>query len=507
MPWVPLPPPDDDLIYLVMVDRFEDGAPNDAAVDRSDPQAWHGGDLAGVTGRLDHLDALGVKTVWLSPVFRSQQEPFGGWGAFHGYWVVDPTTIEPRFGSMADLRDLSDALHARGMRLVLDVVYNHVGWESPLRDEHPDWFHAEEAIDDWSDPRLIVEGTVHGLPDLAQEREPVYDWMLQWSLALIEAAQPDGFRIDAVRHLPAPFLERLASDLQAAAPGLELIGELYEGDPAKVGAAWADLDVDRLFDFPLHFALVEVLCGGAPAGRLASLVSADVHYADPLAMVTFLDNHDRPRILSSCDDDEGRVSEALELLFALRGTPALMWGTEAPLAGTEEPENRADMRFEELGLAQRIADLAAWRAGSDAALHGDTRVIELEDRRLVIERRTATQVLTITVQDGEVTTELSDPVPSAPTTAEPAWVTLSPVGELSSGERLVVVGSHEALGAWSVEAAPTGPTRFQVPAGSVLAYKLVRVAHDGTVTWEDGDDRYLLVPAAGAARVVRWGER
>lgn len=505
MPWVPLPPPPDDLVYLVMVDRFEDTAPNPGPVDLDDPQAWHGGDLAGVEARLDHLEGLGVKTVWLTPVFASQQEPFGGWGAFHGYWVTDPTALDPRFGTMDDLRSLSDALHARGMRLVLDVVYNHVGWESPLRDEHPEWFHPERPIEAWDDPVEVVEGTVHGLPDLAQEDDEVYAWLLDWSLELVEAAQPDGFRIDAVRHLHPDFLGRLQADLQEAAPGLELIGEIYEGDPVRFAEAWRATGVDRLFDFPLHFALVDTLCGGANPGRLAAMLAADRHYADPSGLVTFLDNHDRPRILSACGDDVAKVGEALELLFALRGTPALTWGTEVPLAGAEEPDNRADMRWDGLDLDETIQVLARWRAGSEAALHGETRIALLDDEQLVIERRSEHQLLTITVRDGFVDTALTPASQAVPTEAM-AWVTLAPVAELGSGEQLKIVGSHEPLGSWSVDAATAGPLRFQVPADSVLAYKLVRVAHDGTVTWEDRPDRYLHVPATGVARVARWGE-
>ena len=505
MPWVPLPPPPDDLVYLVMVDRFEDAAPNPGPVDLDDPHAWHGGDLAGVETRLDHLEALGVKTVWLTPIFASQQDPFHEWGAFHGYWVTDPTRLDPRFGDFDDLRSLSDALHARDMRLVLDVVYNHVGWESPIREQHPGWFHDERPIERWDDPVEVVEGTVHGLPDLAQEQEEVYAWLLDWSLALVEAGRPDGFRVDAVRHLHPDFLGRLSADLQETAPQLELLGEVYEGDPVAFAAAWEQARVDRLFDFPLHFALVDTMCGGSSPGRLAAMLAADRHYADPSALVTFLDNHDRPRILSACGDDVGKVGEALELLFALRGTPALTWGTEVPLAGAEEPENRADMRWDDHALDETIQVLAKWRAGSEAALYGATRIASLTDDELVIERRSEHQLLTITVKDGHVDTALTPASGPAPE-QDLAWVTISAAADLASGETLKIVGSHEPLGSWSVDAAPSGPLRFQVPADSVLAFKLVRVAHDGTVTWEDREDRFLHIPATGVARVVRWGD-
>ena len=176
-----------EVLYFVFVDRFANGDPsNDGDIDPTDLQAWHGGDLAGVRSRLDHLENLGVTRVWLSPVFASRQEDFHGWGAFHGYWITDPEKIEPRFGTEDELRALADDLHDRGMKLDLDMVWNHVAWEAPVRTDHPEWFHPDTPIEDWEDPLQRTQGWVHGLPALAQEQPEVAHWLSTISLAWLE---------------------------------------------------------------------------------------------------------------------------------------------------------------------------------------------------------------------------------------------------------------------------------------------------------------------------------
>lgn len=161
-------------IYFVMVDRFANGdRSNDGDADPRDPQAFHGGDLAGLTARLDWLQGLGVDTVWLSPVFSMRTQKWHGYGAFHGYWTWDLSRVEPRLGDEAQLIALSNELHRRGMKLVLDLVLNHVGPEAPLLTSRPEWFHHNGGVTDWNDPVQLTTFDVHGLPDLATERDDV----------------------------------------------------------------------------------------------------------------------------------------------------------------------------------------------------------------------------------------------------------------------------------------------------------------------------------------------
>lgn len=166
-------------IYFVMVDRFANGdRANDGDANPADPQAFHGGDLAGVLDRLDWLQDLGIDTVWLSPVFSMRTAPWHGYGAFHGYWTWRMDRLEPRFGDEALLGKLSDELHRRGMKLVLDLVLNHVGPDAPLLTEHPEWFHHLGGVTDWSNPEQLLTHDVHGLTDFAQENPGAADYLL-----------------------------------------------------------------------------------------------------------------------------------------------------------------------------------------------------------------------------------------------------------------------------------------------------------------------------------------
>lgn len=175
-------------IYFVMIDRFADGdRSNDQGVELNDPQAFHGGDLAGVLSRLDWLQRLGVDTVWLSPVFRARTEKWHGYGAFHGYWTWDHAALEPKFGDEATLGKLAKALHDREMKLVLDVVLNHVGPDAPLLTQKPEWFHHNGGIQDWNDPVQLTTFDVHGLPDLATERKDVFEYLTSSSRRWLRA--------------------------------------------------------------------------------------------------------------------------------------------------------------------------------------------------------------------------------------------------------------------------------------------------------------------------------
>ena len=254
---------------------------------------------------------------------KTRQDKFYGYGAFHGYWVEDLAQIEPRFGTVEKLAELSDALHRRGMRLILDMVLNHVAFDSPLLAAHPEWFHHEGNLEDCNDPEQLTRRDVKGLPDLAQEKEEVYRYLLDTSLAWIERVHPDGFRLDAVKHVPLSFWSRYDDALHASAgKDFELLGEELDGDPAALARVQRDGHFDAMFDFPLHFALVDVFCKDQPPERLGAVLSNDRMYPDPDALVTLVDNHDLPRILSSCGGDVDRVSASADL-SALRARHAL----------------------------------------------------------------------------------------------------------------------------------------------------------------------------------------
>ena len=556
--------PRSELMYFVMVDRFFNGDPtNDDTVDRTDPHAFHGGDLAGVREKLDYLSDLGVTTVWLSPVFKMRTEKVGEWGAFHGYWVKDLTEVEPRFGTATELRELSRDLHRRDMRLVLDMVWNHTDYEAPLRLEHPDWFHQRGDIQDWDDPIDVVEGDVHGLPDLAQEKPEVAQWLKTESLAWIEKADADGFRVDAVRHMPLSFLADMNAALDEKRGGFWTVGEDFDGDATRLAHTLSAGGFDAVFDFSLRYAMIDAFCKDASMGRLASVLSADRLIGDPQRMVTFLDNHDVPRILHECGGEGWRVDAAFTFLMNVRGTPTLTWGTELGLDGGEEPDNRRDMPWGRLGALEGdrrtgVRRAMAIRRDTPAARGGASRVLSFSDDRLVMTQVLEDEAIVLRVWRGTPTSAPSLPAwanrdgvvrgeatrqTGGPSDSESGaglhvhvdrlrWPAETPapwseflgpsplvtveitVEDPPSGE-LRLVGAPPEFGAWTpsdapvFEATPEGRARIrvQLPAGEAAAFKLVALDDTGNATWEPRSDRYLHV-ARGEntdALEIAWG--
>ncbi len=533
-----------DAIYFALLDRHRNGDPsNDGDVDRADPQAFHGGDLRGVIDDLDRLAGMGFASVWLSPVWRTRDERIGPWGAFHGYWVQDPGAVDPRFGTADELAELSDALRDRGMGLILDMVTNHVAPGSPLLTEHPDWFHHNGDIIDWNDPVQVVINDVHGLPDLAQELPAVRDWLVGDGQAWIERVHPEGFRLDAVRHVGLDFWADYNRSMRAVGgEDLTLVGELFDGDPATVDHYWRTGGFSGMFDFPLHYALLDVLCGDAPVGKLASVLAQDRHHPDPSQLVTFLDNHDLPRVASRCTPDE--LGGALTALLSLRGRPAITWGTEAGLDGAEEPANRADFPWGEArpwekqivhGLSLRAANPALRSAHREVLFLGDAQVAFLQrapggDDAAVLAVNRADRDWSMDLPSGEwrdtsrgavVRSPVNVPARSVlrllgQTTyarlAGPASVSFRVTGApLADGDVLLLVGSGPELGNWDPMAGLLASGRSaatlataQVPAGFVMEYKFVVLAADGTVTWEQRGNRYLLAEPGASEIAATW---
>ena len=414
----------DDLIYLVMVDRFSNGdRSNDRALALDDPHGWHGGDVQGVRDRLDHLEALGVKTVWLTPVTAARDQKVGEWGAFHGYWLSDPWEMNPRFGTVRELRALSDDLHARGMRLVVDMVWNHTDYEAAVRTTRPDWFHHLGDIQDWDDPRQRIQGDVHGLPDLAQENPAVRAWLHDAAIAWVDRAGLDGLRIDAVGHMPRSFLSYMNEHLDSHArrrgnpEGVWTLAEDFTGDPIALAQTVDQGGFDAIFDFALHYSLLDVTCRGADPLRLASTLSLDRHGPPSRARVTFLDNHDLPRVASVCGatTPEGlaRMDAAFLLLFTLRGTPCLTWGTEAVVMGEEEPANRADLPWSETDRrAPLIGQLAALRSRHGALREGSSQIVSAGPGFVRIKRDLEGETALIDVIAGDFDPSNLPPLPT-----------------------------------------------------------------------------------------------
>ncbi|MCM2314835.1 MAG: alpha-amylase family glycosyl hydrolase, partial [Thermoanaerobaculia bacterium] len=205
----PLPDWRDAVIYFVVLDRFADGdEANNVKVDVSAKGAFHGGDLKGLIGRLDDLRDLGVNAIWVTPVVKNIDgfvtgAGFPDWG-YHGYWADDFKSVDPRFGTEGELKQLVDEAHARGMRVLLDVVYNHAGYNSRyLKDPATKgWLRNNERGDCGQDD---ITSCLAGLPDFKTELPEVRDYLLDAHLGLAKRVGLDGFRLDTVKHVTHDF--------------------------------------------------------------------------------------------------------------------------------------------------------------------------------------------------------------------------------------------------------------------------------------------------------------
>jgi hypothetical protein len=428
------------------------------------------------------------------------------------------------------------------MRILFDMVLNHVGYEAPLTRTKPQWFHRRGTIEDWDDREDLLNGDVHGLPDLDQENPEVYRYLLDASLHWLREASPDGFRLDAVRHVPMGFWERYSHDLRASQPSVILAGELFEGHAGRLARAFSGAGFTHVFDFPLYYAMIDYFCRGAPPGRLASVLFEDRRYEDPSHLITFLDNHDLPRILTACAEEPSRVRRALSFLLLTRGVPAITYGTESGLTGEGEPENRGDMRFmDSAGLGGDLKRLLALRRSHPVLARGRTILLEANEI-LVCLRLLGDHAALVVDNPGTETRDIDlghdlgsgvrgvrafDAARSGPSFAIPpgtsVWFihgrsgleldTEADVREIrffwpndlpSDGETLLVVGSGPELGDWDpadgVVLTPQDGASGLISATVALP---VRGSFAYKFAWRDAEGRIFWTPRADAYRFVR----
>ena len=375
-----------DVVYLIMPDRFANGDPaNDEPAeapgshDRSKPRAYHGGDLRGIREHLDYLKDLGVTTLWLTPVVKN-----GSTEDYHGYGAVDLYAVEPHLGNLRDYQELVSAAHQKGMKILFDIVPNHVGPKNPwaAKPPLPDWFHGtvqrhlnssapvngtfygegqnqghdlfEAIVDPHAPPRLsrnLTEGWfVDILPDMNTENPMVAQYLLQNAVWWAESSGLDGFRVDTFPYVSRQFWSRWHAGLRRIYPQLTTIGEVFHPD-ASVTSFFAggkkqhdgiDTGVSTLFDYPMYFVLREVLLNGATVGRIADVLRHDALYPRPDELVTFFGNHDVPRLASAEGSSSAKLKLAFALALTLRGIPQLYYGDEIGMQGAGDPDNRRD---------------------------------------------------------------------------------------------------------------------------------------------------------------------
>lgn len=362
------------VIYLVIPDRYRNGDPsNDNATgcfDPTQPKTFHGGDLAGLRANLPQLQALGVTALWITPP-NLQAGPPGTACGYHGYWIdyVDPAddALEPELGSAADLAGLAGDVHARGMRLVLDMVVNHAGDTSRIPQQHPDWFHDPATCAQLGPTDIFCPLDHH--PDFAQEKPEVAAYLSALEARAVTRYALDGIRMDTAKHvLPSYFADSFFPAVRAANPALWSVAEIFDETSTQPIKPYLDAGFVSAFHYPLYGALVDAIGKGGSMDRVASTVAEGFATLGDRAMdlTLFIDNHDNIRFANvpgygvAEDEIHRREMLALDLIFTLPGVPQLYYGDEIAMYGGPDPDNRRDLPpvTGTEPMFQRIAKLA-----------------------------------------------------------------------------------------------------------------------------------------------------
>ena len=357
-----------DAIYLVMPDRFANGNPDNDRVrgladgaDRQDPDARHGGDLAGVAAHLDYIERMGFTQLWMTPVLENAQPKY----SYHGYSITDHYKVDPRFGTNEQLRQLSSAARERGIGLIWDVVVNHIGsghwWMQDLPsaswlsqpDPHTLTNHQHTTVQDpyaaKIDRELYLDGWFSPeMPDLRPMTPELGTYLIQNAIWWIEYADLSGLRMDTYSYSDKRYMAEFTRRVRAEYPRINIVGEEWRTDPALV-AYWQAgktnpdqyvSNLPSLMDFPIQRALIlGLLDTGTSFGGLNTLYEVlgdDFLYPNPRNLVVFSENHDTDRTLVALHQDVGLWRLAQVYVATMRGIPQLLYGSEALL--THEPK-------------------------------------------------------------------------------------------------------------------------------------------------------------------------
>ncbi len=412
-----------DAIYLIMPDRFANGDPNNDEfyflndkLDRGDPYGRHGGDLQGIADYLDYIADMGFTSVWLSPVLECNVPV----DSYHGYLTTDHYTVDPRFGSNAQLAALTASMRAKGIGLIMDQVLNHVGSGHWWMDDLPtaDWLNFQEApvitshrrttnMDPHAsgyDSKLQADGWIlESMPDLNQRNPLLADYLVQHSIWWVEYLGLQGIRVGALPYLDKHFIRGWTQRITREYPAISIVGEEWSELP-QVISYWQkdkqnhdgfDARVTNLFDFPVQAVFSRTLMS-EPASYssvwtlLYELIGMDFLYPDPTNLVIFPGNHEIDRIYTQLEENYDLYKMAMVFYTTMRGTPQFFYGDEVLMShrGTSSHgEIRSDFpggwsgdtsnAFTGEGLTERQRDaqqlvrkLLAWRNSSAAAQSG-----------------------------------------------------------------------------------------------------------------------------------------
>ena len=378
-----------DVLYMLMPDRFASGRSDNDQIkgmrpyknDRSEPSLRHGGDLEGIRQHLDYFKELGVTALWFTPVLENNSPDNGLFSTYHGYATTDYYRVDPRFGSNEEYRQLCDEAHEKGLKIVMDMIFNHSGFEHPWVKDMPtkDWLNTPEwlkgtNLDDQTqmtvgdhylqtsykltpvvDPyasKVDMRETVDGwfvptMPDLNQRLTWVMDYLIQNSIWWIETVGIDGIRMDTYPYADADGMARWMKRIHLEYPHFNTVGETWVTEPAYTAAWQKDSKLSNrnsylptVMDFAFYDRInlakhEETDDWWKGFNRIYNSLVYDYLYPNPSSVMAFLDNHDTDRFLGNGKDSTA-LKQALALLLTINRIPQLYYGTEILMNGTKE---------------------------------------------------------------------------------------------------------------------------------------------------------------------------
>lgn len=335
----------DAILYFALTDRFHDGdASNNFKVEKGAKGTYHGGDWQGLIDKLDYLEALGVNALWISPPNNNVEHFVTGAGfpdwAYHGYWAEDFETPEEHFGTMDKLRELVDKAHAKGIRVLLDVVVNHPGYDSGLYRKQPTWFHPNVDVNTAG----LINGWLLGLPDLKTEDPKVAEYLTRAWIGWIDKTGADGFRLDTVKHVDHAFWKSFRKAIHEKHPGFFQLGEVYGAEP-DASAEWLQGDeMDAILDFSFAGSVMAFLQGRGRTKSFNNYLSVIRYRVPETGLVShYLDSHDVKGWLFQVNGDKTLLKLAAVLQMTVIGIPNIYYGDEVGRLGGDWPDNRSDM--------------------------------------------------------------------------------------------------------------------------------------------------------------------
>jgi neopullulanase len=361
----------DDIIYLIMTDRFADGdQSNNKDVDRKNSRAWHGGDFRGVISKLDYLKDLGITAIWLTPWYDNPDEanqcdkPWCPNTNYHGYHAIDYYAVENHFGTMADLRTLVREAHRKGIKVIQDQVANHVGIQHPWskRPPLPNWFspYMQNSFNNsvllspnssQAERDNLLKGWFNELlPDLNQDEPEVSRYLIQNALWWVGMTGIDGIRQDTIQYMPRTFIRDWSTAILKQYPKFYMVGEVFEEDSAQTAffqggrTGWDGIDtkLPSVFDFKLWRTSQEAFTGKKPARALRDVLKYDGLYPSINNVTVLANNHDTDRFMSLPGATLNGAMLHMAFILSSRGIPQIYYGEEIAMTGGHDPDNRKD---------------------------------------------------------------------------------------------------------------------------------------------------------------------